>query len=226
MRRLPTYGTAGIGIAAAIGFVFALSILSTNSGIINTNLDQSRVEKTTSPSGQEADTNGDASTFAKSGDQSAQPQESLSLTQQERSSLDLRPTFEAMIATDTSRSVSREIVPQMEFEIGKPVLIQAKFANQNDESIKDHAISLSIRAGGGEQGNSSESTEQGQTNEQAADFRGDIAARSNIELELYWNPDKAGDYTILLFSNTQLELAAPEPIKPLTFIPVKVVGAQ
>jgi hypothetical protein len=224
MRKLPTYGMAGIGIVAAIGFVFALSILSTNSGIITTNLEQGQL-KTTSPSGQEADTNGGASSFAKSTDQSASPPENLSLTQQERSSVDLQPTFEAIIATDTSRSVLREIVPQMEFEIGEPVLIQAKFANQNDESIKAHTISLSVR-GAVNNSTSSESAEQGQRNEQLANFRGDIAAHSNIELELYWNPGKAGDYTILVFSNSQLELATPEPMEPLMIIPVKVVAVQ
>jgi hypothetical protein len=225
MGTLPTYGMAGIGIAAAIGFVFALSIFSSNSGIINTNLEQSLQEKTNEPTGQQADNNGAASMFAKSADQGSSPQENLSLTQQERSSVDLQPTFQAIIATDTSRSVSREIVPQMEFEIGKPVLIQGKFANQNDESIKDHAISLSIR-GAVNNSSSSESTEQSQRNEQAANFRGDIAEHSNVELELYWNPDRAGDYSILVFSNTQLELAASEPREPVMIIPVKVVALQ
>src|SRR2546422_831836 len=128
MGKLPTYGMAGIGIAAAIGFVFALSIFSANSGIINTNLEQSRQEKTNEPTGQKAGNNGAAPLFGKSTDQSAY-------------------------------------------------------------------------------------------------FRGDIAAQSGIELELYWNPDTPGDYTILLSSNTPLDLASPEPTKPVAIIPVKVVAA-
>ena len=226
MGTLPTYGMAGIGIAAAIGFVFALSIFGSNSGIISANLEQSRQEKTNEPTSQEANNNGASSLFAKSTDQSTSPQESLSLNQQELSSADLRPTLESIIATDTSRSVSSEIVPEMQFEVHKPVLIQAKFANQNDESVKNHAINLNIRSGAVDNDSSLEMTEQGQRYEQASNFRGDIVARGNIELELYWNPDTPGDYTILLFSNTPLELAAQEPVRPVAIIPVKVVTAS
>ena len=112
----------------------------------------------------------------------------------------------------------------MEFEVHKPVLIQAKFANQKEGLVKNHTISLSIRSGAVDYSNSSETTEQGQY-DQAAYFRGDIAAQSGIELELYWNPDTPGDYTILLSSNTPLDLASPEPTKPVAIIPVKVVAA-
>jgi len=222
MGKLPTYGMAGIGIAAAIGFVFALSIFSANSGIIN--LEQSRQEKTNEPTGQGAGNNGPAPLFSKSTDQPASPQENLSSNQQVQSSLDLRPTLESILATDRSRLISSEISPGMEFEVHKPVLMQAKFANQNDGLVKNHTISLSIRSGVVDYSNSSETTEQGQ-NDQAAYFRGDIAAQSDIEQELYWNPDTPGDYTILLSSNTPLDLASPEPTKPVAIIPVKVVAA-
>ena len=222
MGKLPTYGMAGIGIAAAIGFVFALSIFSANSGIIN--LEQSRQEKTNEPTGQGAGNNGPAPLFSKSTDQPASPQENLSSNQQVQSSLDLRPTLESILATDQSRLISSEINPGMEFEVHRPVLILAKFANQNDGLVKNHTISLNIRSGVVDYNNSSETTEQGQ-NDQAAYFRGDIAAQSDIELELYWNPDTPGDYTILLSSNTPLDLASPEPTKPVATIPVKVVAA-
>jgi|SRR2546426_2514390 len=222
MGKLPTYGMAGIGIAAAIGFVFALSIFSANSGIIN--LEQSRQEKTNEPTGQGAGNNGPAPLFSKSTDQPASPQENLSSNQQVQSSLDLRPTLESILATDRSRLISSEISPGMEFEVHKPVLMQAKFANQNDGLVKNHTISLSIRSGAVDYSNSSETTEQGQY-DQAAYLRGDIAAQSGIELELCWNPDTPGDYTISLSSNTPLDLASPEPTKPVATIPVKVVAA-
>src|SRR2546426_2252289 len=117
MGKLPTYGMAGIGIAAAIGFVFALSIFSANSGIIN--LEQSRQEKTNEPTGQGAGNNGPAPLFSKSTDQPASPQENLSSNQQVQSSLDLRPTLESILATDRSRLISSEISPGMEFEVHK-----------------------------------------------------------------------------------------------------------
>ena len=223
MGKLPTYGMAGIGIAGAIGFVFALSIFSANSGFINTNLEQSRQENTNEPTGQGAGNNGPASLFSKSTDQPASPQENLSSNQQVQSSLDLRPTLESILATDQSRLISSEINPGMEFEVHKPVLIQAKFANQKEGLVKNHTISLNIRSGVVDYSKTTEQ-EQGQ-NDQAAYFRGDIAAQSGIELELYWNPDTPGDYTILLSSNTPLDLASPEPTKPVAIIPVKVVAA-
>ena len=222
MISLPSYGMAGIGIAAAVGFVFALSIFSANSGIINTNLEQSRQEKTNEPTGQKAGNNGAAPLFGKSTDQSVSPQENLSSNQQVQSSLDLRPTLESILATDRSRSISSEINPGMEFEVHKPVLILAKFANQNDGLVKNHTISLNIRSGVVDYSKTTEQ-EQGQ-NDQATYFRGDIAAQSGIELELYWNPDTPGDYTILLSSNTPLDLASPESTKPVAIIPVKVVA--
>ena len=221
MGKLPTYGMAGIGIAGAIGFVFALSIFSANSGFINTNLEQSRQENTNEPTGQGAGNNGAAPLFSKNTDQPASSQENLSSNQQVQSSLDLRPTLESILATDRSRLISSEINPGMEFEVHKPVLIQAKFANQKEGLVKNHTISLNIRSGVVDY---SKTTEQGQ-NDQAAYFRGDIAAQSGIELELYWNPDTPGDYTILLSSNTPLDLASPEPTKPVAIIPVKVVAA-
>ena len=119
--------------------------------------------------------------------------------------------------------ISSEINPGMEFEVHKPVLIQAKFANQKEGLVKNHTISLNIRSGVVDYSKTTEQ-EQGQ-NDQATYFRGDIAAQSGIELELYWNPDTPGDYTILLSSNTPLDLASPEPTKPVAIIPVKVVAA-
>ena len=199
------------------------SIFSANSGIINTNLEQSRQEKTNEPAGQGAGNNGAAPLFGKSTDQPASPQENLSSNQQVQSSLDLRPTLESILATDQSRLISSEINPGMEFEVHKPVLIQAKFANQKEGLVKNHTISLNIRSGVVDYSKTTEQ-EQGQ-NDQAAYFRGDIAAQSGIELELYWNPDTPGDYTILLSSNTPLDLASPEPTKPVAIIPVKVVAA-
>src|SRR5947208_7048632 len=223
MGKLPTYGMAGIGIAAAIGVVFALSIFSANSGFINTNLEQSRQENTNEPTGQGAGNNGPASLFSKSTDQPASPQENLSSNQQVQSSLDLRPTLESILATDQSRLISSEINPGMEFEVHKPVLIQAKFANQKEGLVKNHTISLNIRSGVVDYSKTTEQ-EQGQ-NDQAAYFSGDIAAQSGIELEMHWNPATPRDYTILLSSNTPLDLASPEPTKPVAIIPVNVVAA-
>jgi len=227
MGILPTYGMAGIGIAAAIGFIFALSILAGNSGIINTSPEQSLQEKTSNvPSGQVAeDSNGSAPMFAKVGEgSSGGPGENLSLNQQEQSSLELGPTLESVVAMDPSTRISDQIVPDMQFESHKPVLIQARFANHNDGLVGNHSISLSIIRGSGVVESDSAET-IGQRQVQATIFRGDIGANSSIELDLYWNPDIPGDYTILIFSDTA-ELASSHAITPATIIPVRVVAAS
>jgi hypothetical protein len=208
MGTLPTYGMAGIGIAAAIGFTFALSILAGNSSIINTSPEQSLQQKTSNvPAGQAIeDSNGAAPMSA------------------EREGLDLGPTLESIIAMDPSTRISNQIVQDMQFELRKPVLIQTKFANHNDGLLENQSISLSIIRGSGViESDSSETIEQ--RREQAANFIGHIGASSSIELDLYWNPDTTGEYTIMIFSNTAEELSSPDSIAAIT-IPVKVVVAS
>lgn len=45
----------------------------------------------------------------------------------------------------------------------------------------------------------------------------------SAELELYWNPEKAGDYTLMVFSITQEGLASNDSVNPVASIPIKVI---
>lgn len=222
MGILPTYGMAGIGIAAAIGFIFALSILAGNSAIINTSPEQSLQQKTTNvPSEQAAEDSNVPAMGPKSNEGSA----GGSLNQQELSSLDLGPTLESIIAMDPSTRISNQILPDMQFESHKPVLIQAKLANHNEGLLENQSISLSIiRGSNGVESDSLQTIEQ--RKDLATNFLGDIGANSSIELDLYWNPDTTGDYTILVFSDIAEELGSPHSITPDAIIQVKVVIAS
>ena len=222
MISFPTYGMAGIGIAAAIGFVFALSFLG-NNGAPN-GVDESRKsgvpmeqQRTSAPpADQEATDN--TSMFAKdAGVESGAPASETANMMQ----VDLRPTLTSIVALNANREVIGDVLPGMEFEVGKPVLIQASFANQNNGVVTDHFINISIRSSGG---SDTLSQQEGQPFEHAADFKGDIAANSTIELELYWTPQRSGDYTLMLFSVTPGDLASTVPVKPTVGIPINVPG--
>src|SRR6185503_13530235 len=114
MGTFPTYGMAGIGIAAAIGFVFALSFLVNNGAIEDGEILQSNApteqQRTSEPLADQE--SGDASTSAKDsgGEMDSAPagQTSMMVT-------DLQPTLTSIVALDSSREVIGEIKPEMEF---------------------------------------------------------------------------------------------------------------
>ena len=208
MISLPSYGMAGIGIAAAIGFVLALSAFGGNLGIVpahNGNL-QTLQQKANevAPSDQSAQNNA-ASQYAKGAERSGQPQDSATS--------DSRPVLDSVIVLNASREKIGELVPQMQFHQGSPVIIQSKFENKASATIQNQTITISLRAAEG----------QSQSDQQAANFRGDINANSSIELELYWNPERTGEYTILLFSDNPVGTTSQSAV-PVAEIPVRVVS--
>ena len=219
MGTFPTYGMAGIGIAAAIGFVFALSFLVNNGAIDDGEILQSNApteQQRTSEPLADQESGDDASTSAKD---SGGEIESAPAGQTAMMLTDLQPTLTSIVALGSSREVIGEIEPGMEFKVGEPVLIQANFANENPDVISDHFIAMSIRNAGG----SETLSQEGEPFDHAANFQGNIAANSSIALELYWTPRSAGDYTLLLFSVTPDDLASTEPVRPAAVISITVV---
>lgn len=219
MGTFPTYGMAGIGIAAAIGFVFALSFLGNNGAINDGEILQSNEpteQQRTSEPLADQESGDDASTAAKD---SGGEMESAPAGETAMMLTDLRPTLTSIVALDSSREVIVETKPDMEFKVGEPVLIQASFANENPDVISDHFIAMSIRNAG-----ASETLSQADESfEPAANFQGNIAANSSIALELYWTPQRAGNYTLLLFSVTPDDLTSTVPVQPAAIIPIRVL---
>src|SRR6185503_10531422 len=215
MGTFPTYGMAGIGIAAAIGFVFALSFLVNNGAVDDGEILQSNApteqQRTSEPLADQE--SGDESNFAKNsgGEMDSAPagESAMMLT-------DLQPTLTSIVALDSTREVIGEIEPDIEFKAGEAVLIQAMFANENPNVISDHFIAMSIRNAGGSETLSTQEVEQG------ANFQGSISANSSIALELSWTPQRPGDYTLLVFSATPGDLTSTAPIEPAAAIPITV----
>lgn len=198
MGKFPAYGMVGIGIAAAIGFVFALTLLSNNPAINPEPTEQAQ-DSATSIQMRESESGGNESA-AKLADDQAQ---SAQLMMQQDTA---PPTLVSITALDAqTNEVIGEVVPEMQFAVNEPVLIQANFVSQN--AVASHLITLAIR---NDAGNSQ--------NYEAANFRGNIGADSNIMLELYWNPPSVGRYTLLLLSAN-----ADEPAQPIAEIPITVV---
>lgn len=215
MASFPTYGMAGIGIAAAIGFVFALSVLVNTGGIDGGNELASDFPSADQQRKAEESAGEDAVTLAND------TQEGMSSPAGESAMMqgDLRPTLNSIVALDGGGEVVGEVVPGTEFAIGESVLIQASFSNPADAVVSDHFIAMSIRNAG--QG---ESLGQEEQSERAATFRGDVAANGSVKLELYWTPQTAGDYTLLVFSATPSDLSSTVPIAPIASIPIRATS--
>lgn len=200
MGKFPAYGMAGIGIAAAIGFVFALTILSSNPAI---NPEQTQ-EADTFRQMSEPDTGAGEESAAKLAEDQGQ---SAQLMMQEGAGVS--PTLASILAlnADTGELIG-EVVPEMQFAANEPVLIQANIVSQN--AVASHMITLAVRS----------DADDSQNYVEAANLRGNIGADSNLMLELYWNPASTGQYTLLLLSAN-----ADESLQPIAEIPIRVVDA-
>jgi hypothetical protein len=236
MGSFSTYGMTGIGIAAAIGFVFALTVLnSTNpldtSGTDDPELKQRQAEiQPSAPSSffleqQEPITDGqsgpDSSVqLTKQEDAPAEAdsaQQEMALLQEEAGRL--KPILFSLTAINgSSGEVIGEVEPGSEFAIGKPVFIQAHFINPNDTELPDHTLILSLTRNGTLD---SLQPANGAEFEQAANFRGDIGADGNVKLELYWNPDRAGEYNLLVLSATPADWSKTDAIEPILSLTIK-----
>jgi hypothetical protein len=238
MANFSTYGMAGIGIAAAIGFVFALTVLNSSAPLDTSQTGSSKLsqrQSETQPEGpssffleqdmrladQQDRSQGSAAPLSKeqSADAGADSPQENALLQEE--STELHPSISSVIAVNgTSGQVIGEIVPEMAFAIGEPVFIRVQLINPYESEIADHTIVLSVARSGDEEG--PQKAGNGTLSyERVANFRGDIAANGSVALEMYWNPDQEGEYRLLLLSVTSYDLSDPDKIEPILSIPIK-----
>jgi hypothetical protein len=243
--KYSTYGMAGVGIAAAIGFVFALTVLNSNNNPIDTGTDnpevaqrletqpneassfffeqqQQREQEPIADGGQQA---GDASAQSKERDQAAGSdlsQQEMTILQQEAT--DLRPTLSSLVSVNgTTGEVITEVVPGSLFAVGKPFFIQAHFTNPNEKDVPDHTLVMTLA----HNGTGGDAAEQPASDDnmlvQTASFRGDISANENVDLEFYWNPDIEGEYVLVIFSLTPTELSERESSEPVLSVSIQAV---
>jgi hypothetical protein len=214
MSSLVSYGMAGIGIAAAIGFVFALSMLNTNTTI---NANYAKVQE------QSEDQNLDSSQSLPMEQQNTedsyaadQPVDSAGASTPAKSAdVPVRQEDLSIIALNDNREVIGEVESGMQFVTNKPVFIQANVVNPSQVMVHDRFIALAVKNDIYDKNASEYAPQQ---DEKLTSFRGDITANSGIELELYWKPERVGIYTIVLFSTDSFE--------PVAMIPIEVVDAS
>ena len=207
MGSFPTYGMAGVGIAAAIGFVFVLSFFGNQGGVNDGQLLQSNE----SALDQQRAATEDESQFAKEMDGANAPaSESADMMQ-----LSSAPVLNSIVALDANGELLGEVVPGMELTADELVVIRASIVNQNDFDTGKYHITLGVRASGEELSRSANDPFM-----DAAVMHGVVSATSVVELEMYWVPQSAGDYTLQVYM-TPDELAG-NGSGPVAEIPITV----
>lgn len=219
---------AGVGIAAAIGFVFALTVLNTNNhlerGSDNPELAQRQVEtQPGAPSSFFFDQQEPSAAQLKQQDGAIgadSSQQEMAVLQQEAT--ELRPILSSVIAVNgTTGEVISEVMQGSRFALGNPVFIQAHFTNPHETDVMDHTLVMTLaRNGSRDEGQPANDT----VLEQAANFRGDIGANENVDLEFYWNPDAEGEYALLVFSLTPADLTERNSAEPILSISIHAVS--
>lgn len=127
-----------------------------------------------------------------------------------------RMNLTSVAAYTMTRELVGEVVPGMEFIKGEPVLVQSTFSNPHAAPVSQYILVSSIR-----------DQNPDPVPDQYASVTGDAAPQGKaIALELSWLPERAGNYTILVFSLTDADLKSTMPARPAAAIPVKVVEAR
>jgi hypothetical protein len=233
MSKFPTYSMAGIGIAAAIGFVFALSYFN-SVGFLDTGdhspefaSEQSGTEPSSLLIRQKSeDSQGMLANRMETPEATGNETPSTEAERDAGLIMQKAPSFQlTLVSITASNGTNGEIIgdvtPEMEFAVNDPVFIKATLVNPNESLIPGHLVALGISAG-------NEDTpitrpEESRSYQQASTFHGDISANGSIEVELYWNPTMSGDYALMVFSVSSNDLESNEPIIPIQSIPVRVV---
>lgn len=222
---------AGVGIAAAIGFVFALTVLNSNNAFTGTDspetaqrLVETQPDAASSffftqqePPIDEGAPAGGSATMLKQDESAASSQQEMSLMQQDAA--ESRPALSSVIAvTGTTGEVITEVTPGSQFAIGKPVFIRAQFTNPDETDVLDHTLVMTLAHNG------TGGPDNNTLLEQAANFHGNIGANEGVDLEFYWNPDTEGEYELRVYSLTPGDLAEGYSTGPILSILIQAVS--
>lgn len=233
MSKFPTYSTAGIGIAAAIGFVFALSYFNSGDFIDSGNgtAEFAREQSSTEPSSlliQQKSEDSQGMLASRMETNEATGNETPSTEEEGDAGLLMQqaPSFQLTlvsitVSNGTSGEIIGDVAPEMEFVVNDPVFIKVTLVNPNETLIPGHLVALGISTGNEDA--LITRPEESRSYQQAATFHGDIRPNGSIEVELYWNPTLSGDYALMVFSVSSNDLISNEQIRPIQSIPVRVV---
>ena len=222
------YGMVGIGIAAAIGFVFMLSYMGGNTSIDSAKGNPDMIGlSSTAPSTflLHQKTPKDSREMAA---QSAGSDENATPSSQADSSLVMQeaaPSGTLQVRLSTIKALDGitgetigSVAPHTELKLHKPIFLKAEFANDIDSILPDHVIVLGVSRTA-EGASASYQPEY----EQASTFRGNITANSEIALELYWKPETAGEYAIVVYS-IDPKGSARDQSTAIESIPIRIVS--
>jgi hypothetical protein len=221
-----SYAMVGVGIAAAIGFVFALSLISPSirggTGGLTENPPGEQSEQSTFSLKQQqnlpqplAGDNNNNTTGESQNIPSAPNGEgaSSSMLAGMINQSNIRPTLASVVALKSTGERISKITDGMHFKQGVPIFIQANLENQNPAAtVSNHSIIIGIKG-----------TEGTRVSQIVATFRGDISPNSNVSIECYWQPTGTGKYIVSVFSMTPEDLTLTVPAQPVVAIPVVVV---
>jgi hypothetical protein len=213
------YGMVGIGVVAAIGFVFALGLISPSinggPGGLNENPQSQQQQPLTSSLKQQTQSqplSGVNISDERQGPSSPNSQGAFSAMQTEMGNQsDALPTLISVVALSSTGELISEVSDGTQFKQGVPFFVQANFENKNEATILNHSIIIAIKA------------EKATNDETMATFHGDIASSSSLNLESYWQPTEPGNYVVSVSSMTGNEMNSTEPVKPMASIAIKVV---
>jgi hypothetical protein len=209
------YGMVGIGIAAAVGFVFALSLLS-NSGIIGNGGSQQPADELQQQKRESTNSEEDAATLQSDDGQANMKATTTAPADNDSGALEmqaatgnLKPALASLVVLNSQREVLEEVREGMEFKAGEAVFIQGIMHNPHGIELPQQSISLTIVKG-----------ENGEEPEGIATFNGIIPVDGNVAVDLYWKPVAGGDYRITLSLDDDNN---DNPAEPVAAVQVRVV---
>jgi len=119
----------------------------------------------------------------------------------------------------TSQELIGDVVPDMQFEKGEPVLFNATFSNTSPSTelraITDFVLVLGTKDASEMPKPDDFSIVTGATMV--------IPAGGSISVEHSWLPEKVGNYTVMVFSLRKIDLNSTLIMSPVAAIPIKVV---
>jgi len=267
-----TYGMAGIGIAAAIGFIFALSILSNSFSNNTTSRSDSKTSLLQQPNDsgspvlpfsspslqQQKGVGGGSESSNVPGNNGGSGQEATSsstsasentrqgmaalMTETGNSSLSEDAASHIILSSVTVYNEDGQLIGELasnkQFRVNEPVFIRANLSNPTEVEIPYRVVTMNIKENENGSNNSSSIVNNNNSksitrsgspelnhprpHQVTSSVRGNIDAKSSIELELFWNPQQLGEYRLTIYSLASGEKESS--VSPIMEIPIKVTS--
>lgn len=122
-------------------------------------------------------------------------------------------------AYTTSQEIIGDVVPDMEFKKGEPVLFNATFSNTSPATDMRTVTDIVLMLGIKERSEIAKPDEFSIVNGATVV----IPAGGSVSVEQSWTPERAGNYTVIVFSLRKIDMNSTIVMSPVAAIPIKVV---